>query len=59
MAKEQQFSANKTAQPVYAAVNQAVRHLPPGQALDVLDEIWDHVKAQADALREEQEAEGD
>lgn len=58
MAKEQ-FSADKAAQPVYAAVNQAVRHLPPDRALDVLDEIWDHVKAQADALREEQGAEGD
>lgn len=48
-----QFSANAAAQSVYRAVHDAIRKLSNEQALQVLEEVVDHLEAMEEGIRED------
>lgn len=51
--KSEAFSANKTAQPVYRSIHEAIKSLGRHDAIAVLEEVADQVNAQLEGLNEE------
>lgn len=50
---EPKFSSNEACEPVYGAINRAIRGLTKRQSMEVLGEIADHCEVMAEELVQE------